>query len=197
MMPHSSASGSSMTSEALDKTQQEPIALAPRIVHRFFEPIVLLKALVDAARSTAKSPPREPPIDIQDAKQLFFAFANKLSHVCDREKGGHTVTSFVILKDENNPEQAHYVFAVNRQSESQLQSTTGYVKKLLQKINEAPENPEDQIAVRHSLLYHVLRFNRLRVMAYLRDLRSFAAECLDKCKSGMTEEGAYQTTKHI
>ncbi|PTB65231.1 hypothetical protein BBK36DRAFT_1160432 [Trichoderma citrinoviride] len=172
----------------IDHTNQEPIPLASRIVHKFFEPIILLVALVDAVRNTAKPRPPEQEINVQDPTQLFCAFVNKLGHVCDREKGGETVTSFVVLQSEADPQRAHYVFAVNKQTDSQLSSTATYVRTLLRKVGQAPEGQENQRDARRSLLYHVLRFNRPRVSVYLRKLRAQAASCLEKCQSDMTDE---------
>ncbi|KAL7782778.1 hypothetical protein V8C37DRAFT_413850 [Trichoderma ceciliae] len=187
-MSHGVATGSLSAPQPLDMTQQEAIPLDSRILHKFFEPIILLVALVDAVKHTAKRPPPEPNIDVKDPKQLFFAFANKLGHVCDRERGGDTVTSFVILKNERNPEQAQYVFAANRQTNSQLQTTAAYVESLLRTVKQAPEGQANQHDTRSSLLYHILRFNRPRVSVYLRDLRSQAALCLEKCQPNGTEE---------
>ncbi|TFB05802.1 hypothetical protein CCMA1212_001534 [Trichoderma ghanense] len=175
-------------SRPIDHTTQEPIPLGSRVVHKFFEPIILLVALVDAVRNTAKPRPPEPEIDVQDPTQLFCAFVNKLGHVCDREKGGETVTSFVVLRNEAHPQRAHYVFAVNRQTDSQLQSTATYVRTLLRKVGQAPEGRANQHEARHSLLYHVLLFNRPRVSFYLRELRAQAALCLEKCLSDVTHE---------
>jgi hypothetical protein len=196
-MSHSDAADSLSDSLPLDMTQEEPIPIAPKAIKRFFEPIMLLAALVEAVRHIAKPPPPEPEINIEDPKQLFCAFVNKLSHVCDRAKGGKTVTSFAVLKDQSNPEQVQYVFAVNRQTDSQLQTTAAYVKALLRRVNQAPEGQENQHQARSSLLYHILRFNRSRVSFYLRDLRSQAEECLERCQSTGTKEGIYIIIKRL
>ncbi|RFU78410.1 hypothetical protein TARUN_3811 [Trichoderma arundinaceum] len=70
---------------------------------------MLLVALIEVVKHTAKPPEPEPEVDAMDPKQLFHAFVNKLGHVCDSEKGGDTVTSFVILKKAGSPEQTHDV----------------------------------------------------------------------------------------
>ncbi|KAL7935603.1 hypothetical protein V8C35DRAFT_258627 [Trichoderma chlorosporum] len=174
----------------LDQTDEEPIELTSKPIHKFFEPVVLLLALTDAVRNIAKPRPPEENIDAQDPKQLFCAFVNKLSHVCDKRKGGALVTSFVVLKDEKNPNHAHYVFAVNQQSNSELNDTALYVKTLLRKVGQAPEGRENQHDARHSLLYHVLRFNRPRVAFYLRELRKHAEKCFEKCFEACDAEKA-------
>lgn len=175
-------------SQPLDHTDEEPIPLKTRRIHTFFEPLLLLVALVDAVRNTAGPRPPEPETDVQDPTQLFCAFVNKLGHVCDREKGGKTVTSFIVLRDGADPQQAHYVFAMNKQSDDQLQSTRTYVRTLLRKVGQAPEGQQNQHDARRWLLFHILRFNRPRVMIYLKKLRAQAASCLEKCQADATEE---------
>ncbi|KAM0264952.1 hypothetical protein ACHAQJ_000468 [Trichoderma viride] len=187
-MPHSDSISLSFTSLPLDMTQEEPIPSTSGVIHKFFEPVILLVALIEAVKHTAQPPPLEPDIDINNPKKLFCAVLNKLGHVCDRERGGDSVTSFVVLKDTDNPEQVQYVFAANRQTDNQLQVTAAYVKKLLWRVNQAPDDQAKQHEARSSLLYHILRFNRPRVSFYLRALRSQTAECLERCQSTGTEE---------
>ncbi|KAL7946768.1 hypothetical protein V8C42DRAFT_318748 [Trichoderma barbatum] len=184
-MSQSDTAGSSLP---LDQTQEQPIELASRIVHKFFEPIILLVALIDAVRNTAKPRAPEPDIDVQDPKQLFHAFVNKLSHVCDREKGGDNVTSFVVLRDQYTPDRVHYIFAVNQQTDIQLQTTAAYIRTLLRRVGQAPEGRENQHDARRSLLYHILRFNRPRVSFYLRELRTQAATCLERCQAERSDD---------
>ncbi|UKZ68446.1 uncharacterized protein TrAtP1_009482 [Trichoderma atroviride] len=167
----------------LDITTEDPVPSTSRAIHKFYEPIILYEALIDAVKHTAKPPSPEPIINIEDSKQVFCAFVNKLSHVCDKKRGGDTVTSFVVLKDQRNPARAHFVFAANRQTVSELGVTAAYVKALLQKIDQAPDGEVNQHNARSSLLYHILRFNRPRVSFYLRNLRSQAANCLESCQS--------------
>ncbi|KAL7787210.1 hypothetical protein V8C43DRAFT_324022 [Trichoderma afarasin] len=183
-----SRSDAADSSSPLDQTDEEPEHLTSKRLHRFFEPIMMLLALTQAVRNMATPPPREEKINTQDPKQLFYAFVNKLSHVCDKRKGPNHVTSFVVLKDQSNPDKAHYVFAMNRQTDSQLQSTARYVATLLRMVGQAPEGREGQGDARHSLLYHVLRFNRHRVSFYLRELRKHAAFCLEKCEAETTDD---------
>ncbi|KAL7905405.1 hypothetical protein GGI35DRAFT_483529 [Trichoderma velutinum] len=177
-------------SSPLDQTDEEPIELSHKVVHRFFEPLMLLLALTQAVRDMATPRPREENINIQDLKQLFYAVVNKLCYVCDGIKGdgGKTVTSFVLLKDQKDPEKVHYVFAANRQTYSELQSTESYVRTLLRMVGQAPEGRENQDETRHSLLHHVLRFNRSRVLVYLSALRKEAAFCIEQCKEEKTDD---------
>lgn len=176
-------------SSPLDQTNEEPIELLSRIVHKFFEPVILLLALTEAVSHIAKPRSHEENIDVKNPEELFYAFVNKLSHACDREKGGDNVTSFVVLKDEDNPDMAHYVFAVNQQDTGQLNITKAYVTTLLHKVAQAPEGQENQHDAMQSLLCYILRFNRPRVSVYLRELQEHAKSCLKSCEAGKTDDG--------
>ncbi|UKZ79148.1 hypothetical protein TrVFT333_006898 [Trichoderma virens FT-333] len=184
-MSHSGAASSSLP---LDRTHEQPVVVASRIVHKFFEPIILLVALTEAVQNLAAPRPLEPEIDVRNPKQLFCAFVNKLGNVCSKEKGANCVTSFVVLQDEKDPDMVHFIFAMNRQTDVQLQSTAAYVSTLLRKVGQAPDGRENQRDARRSLLYHILRFNRPRVSFYLRELREKAASCLEKCEAERTDD---------
>lgn len=173
----------------LDLTAEEPVPTTGKAYFKFYEPIILYEALIDAVKHTAKPPAPEPNINVEDPKQLFCAVVNKLGHVCDKKKGGDTVTSFVVLKDQRNPTRARFVFAANRQTDRELGVTAAYVRSLFQRLHLAPDDEVDQHDARSSLLYHILRFNRPRVSFYLRSLRSQAASCLESCQLTNTEEG--------
>ncbi|PKK45647.1 hypothetical protein CI102_7883 [Trichoderma harzianum] len=174
----------------LDQTNEQPIELKTSVGYMLFEPVMLLLALTQAVRDMAVPRPREENINIQDPRQLFYTFVNKLSHVCDRRRGelGKTVTSFVVLKKQSDPDKAHYIFAANRQTDSDLQSTARYVTTLLRMVGQAPEGRENQDAARHSLLYRVLCFNRHRITFYLKELRKQAALCVEKCEAERTDD---------
>ncbi|KAL7918307.1 hypothetical protein ACQKWADRAFT_248955 [Trichoderma austrokoningii] len=171
----------SASQQPLDMTTENPVQSPGKAIHKFYEPIILYEALVDAVEHTTKPAP-EPTINIEDPKQVFCAFVNKLGHVCDRKRGGDTVTSFVVLRHPHNPNRAQFVFAVNRQTVGELRVTAAYVKALLQQIDQAPDGEANQHDVRSWLLYHILRFNRPRVSFYLRNLRFQATKCLESCQ---------------
>lgn len=173
----------------LDMTREDPIPSTVRAIHKFFEPIILFAALIDAVKDTAKPPKPEPNINIEDPRQLFCSFVNKLSHVCDKERGGDTVTSFVVLRGPGDSAKPQFVFAVNRQSNSQLLETVLYVKTLFRIVTQAPVGEKNQHEARSSLLYHILRFNRPRISFYLSKLESQAIKCREQCKSKIIEEG--------
>ena len=187
-MSHDDTIIPSIIPNPLDEGEEEPIPLGSRIVHKFYEPIMLLASLIGITKEMAVPRSPEPPIDIQDAKQVFHAFINKLGHICDSTKGGATVTSFMVLRSNGNRDTVHYWFAANRRTTEELQTTAAFVRELLHKVGQAPENPEQQHAIRKAVLYNILRFNRPRVSVYLRKLQPQVEECLRRCDMDERDE---------
>lgn len=182
----------------LDGEEEEPIPLPPRIVHKFYEPIVLLVSLLGASKlkGITTPPPPDPPINIEDLKQVFQAYVNKLGHVCDSNRGGDTVTSFLILNRGGTQAGFRYWFAANRQTNEQLENTVVFVKALLHRLGRAPMGRTHQHTVRRELLSDILRFNRPRVSIYLRALQPQAQECLGRCYMEETDESKCLRTNY-
>lgn len=170
----------------------EPIPLSSRATHKFYEPIILLVSLIGLTKGAAMACSPEPSIDIHDDKKVFQAFVNKLGHVCDSMKGGTTVTTFVVLRGENNQGVVNYWFAVNKRSTSELEATVTYVQGLLRKVSQVTEGHEHESNVRKDLLSDILRFNHSRVSVYLRTLRSQVEECLTRCRMNVSDESELQ-----
>ncbi|KAK3319859.1 hypothetical protein B0T19DRAFT_445646 [Cercophora scortea] len=168
-----------------------PIPLGSRVTHKFYEPLVLLAALNDEMKQLNRAPAPEAPdkIDIDDPEQLFHAFVNKLAHICDYNRGGDTVNSFVVLNNNVNPGKVHYWMAANRQSDQELQATVAFVENILGLAGRAAsEDLTSQKEAKKAVLNSILWFNRRRVGIYSRDIQSRAAVCLAQCAEGRTRE---------
>lgn len=151
--------------------------MRPKDIKKFYEPMVLVKALTMGMLATATHSDLEEDWDLNDPKQLFEAFVNKLCYVCDNKKGdgGATITSFVVLQLDDDTIQ--YVFACNQQTLSQLQATEGFVKHLLELIGSD--------ARRKVLLHLVLWNNRKRIRLLLQDLVRETSKCLTRCSDDL------------
>ncbi|KAM7218038.1 hypothetical protein V8F06_006573 [Rhypophila decipiens] len=172
---------------------EKPIPLGSKVLHKFYEPVILLVSLMDAVSSdpsiasiseaTGSSNRDTDKSDIQE----FKAFLNKLSHVCSSSKGPKTVTSFVVLRDRPSPGykngRVHYWFAANEQTTEKLADTQAYVQKLLKKVCRAPLGSHDQEgrdAARKDIHRDVLVFNRRRITTYLGMIQDQTAKCLER-----------------
>lgn len=182
-----------METESSDIRYGTPIKLAPKIVHRFYEPIMLLEALRESVREQLSIPSQSMRVEVEDPKQLYQAFVYKLAHIGDREKGGKTVTSIMILDTSNVLAGEHeftYVFGVNQATPQHLQRTASFLHTVLQKVALAPPvtDTEGRMAAERELRQIVLRFNRPRIRAYLNSLRDAAKVCLNRCEGEDTED---------
>ncbi|KAK3401377.1 hypothetical protein B0T20DRAFT_401634 [Sordaria brevicollis] len=171
------------------------IPLAPKILHRFYEPIMLLEALRECVREHLSVPSQSVHVNVEDPKQLYQAFVYKLAHICDREKGGKTVTALMILNMNSLPAFAPeytYVFAVNQATPEHLSHTASFLHTVLQKVALAPPatDTEGRTAAERELRQIVLRFNRPRMKFYLNSLRERAGVCYRHCEMSEDDESA-------
>lgn len=180
-----------------DMLYLEITPMKSREIHKFFEPLVLLKALGSATRKTAVSPSLEASIDIEDDEEIFKAFVYKLGHVCDNVKGdcGATITSFCVLQDQAEEDLVHYWFASNQRTHGELETTKIYVKGLLEKANEASEDIGKEKEVFATLLSNVLSFNRPRVTYYIKQIIAQASKCISICLSSVDEKSELETLR--
>lgn len=169
------------------------IPMKSRAVHKFYEPIVLAKALNIATEANSVSPAVDSTIDVTNDKEVFETFVYKLAHVCDRVKGnaGPTISSIMILNHETEEGKVHYWFAANQQEHTELEATEEYLRELLHTIDESPTAHFQRSNVVRSVLAQVLRFNRPKVTHYLRKVNEEAGNCLERCSAtlGMHSHG--------
>ncbi|KAK3314205.1 hypothetical protein B0H66DRAFT_373821 [Apodospora peruviana] len=170
-----------------DHDPETPIPLASKIIHKFYEPIILLVSLIGATKAGSKPPLSDTSLNEGlSQEQLFHAFVNKLAHLCAYAKGNETVTSFTVLQDSSNGGQVYYLFAANDETREDLEGTADYVRKLLRRVSQAPKDMMQLESVRKTLLRDVLLFNKPRIGVYLRKLQEQAAKCLEMCATDET-----------
>lgn len=152
--------------------------MRPKAIKKFYEPMVLFKVLTMKMLAIATHSDLEGDWDLNDPKQLFEAFVNKLCYVCDNQKGdgGASITSSAVLQPED-ADPIQYIFACNQQTNVQLQATEGFVEKLLKLIGKDER--------RKTLLHHVLRNNRKRVRLLFKDLVKEISKCLARCSNDL------------
>lgn len=159
------------------------IPMKSKAVHKFYEPIVLAKALNIATEANSVSLAVDSTIDVNNDKEVFETFVYKLAHVCDRVKGGSgsTISSITVLNHETEEGKVHYWFAANQQKHKVLEATEEYLRELLRAIDESPTARFQRSNVVRYVLAQVLRFNRPKVTHYLRKVNEEAGKCLERC----------------
>ncbi|KAH7156422.1 hypothetical protein EDB81DRAFT_880741 [Dactylonectria macrodidyma] len=167
------------TSPSAQRCKPGLLVFKPKQLRRFYEPIVLFKALSDISRESGRirSPERfsSPLTD----EERFQSFLDKLALVCDRTKGGSTVTAVTILDEDNG---FTYVFGCNQLSVSKLEATTNFLQKLLRKVENFHRlKPIRTPGVQEDIRKLVLAFNRRRIELYMAALQEELGTCIESC----------------
>ncbi|CCF39824.1 hypothetical protein CH063_10551 [Colletotrichum higginsianum] len=159
-----------------------------RIVQKFYEPLVLLKALNLEMQDAASYVDPDELDNRRDEKHTFQAFVYKLAHACDSVKGdgGATITSVMVL-NATASDSVEYWFASNQRTTEELQITGFFIGRILNRAARATL-PQDESLLRRDLLDLVLGFNRERITQYLAAFRVEAEKCLKMCSTQDNEE---------
>lgn len=156
-----------------------------KLINRFYEPIVLLWSLNDACIHNRPSKNPELTSEISRSnKHDFHHFVNKLAQLCDSERGGDTVTAFVVLE---YPDHIEYRFTSNQRRIEEFDRTKHYTASLLQLLGNAEKQELPSVSL--SVLRVSLSFNRSRVSYYVNTLKKEASFCISACEKESTNEG--------
>ncbi|KAK2053950.1 hypothetical protein LY76DRAFT_523542 [Colletotrichum caudatum] len=159
------------------------VPIRPKALHRFYEPLILLKALNVEMKDPVEFVDSENEGSRRDAEKNFQAFVYKLAHVCDSVKGkqGGTITSVMLLELHfAESDTVEYRFASNDRNYDEVEDTSNFVLSLLGQLRDAMF-PNDEPSVRARLLRHVLEFNRHRIASYLTAILGEVKSSLAKC----------------
>lgn len=162
-----------------------------RVINKFYEPLVLLKAMNDEMTNLAEF---VDPDDFNyrgDVKTIFQAFVYKLAHVCDSTpgNGGSTVTSIMLLRGSEGIN-VEYHLASNQRSADDLENVRAYIQYLLERVGRASASAKTS-ELRKDLLNAVLWFNRPRINSYIGRLEIEIQRCIDDARNGRSSCGAF------
>ncbi|KAF4343214.1 hypothetical protein FBEOM_2805 [Fusarium beomiforme] len=158
----------------------ELLPLKSRQKRRLYEPIVLYKALTDITHEQGALHPAEVQERPKTEEERYHNFLHKLAGICDRTKGGKTVTSIAVLEEEDKYK---YVFACNQVSDRDLEDTQGFLTTFLSRLCDFHKLPADRRnTVESDLLKNILAFNSQRINCYFSALKAKnIVECMEYC----------------
>ena len=149
-----------------------------KLLHRFYEPLVLLYVLDRTqgdhlARPTSDSSPREqltPP-------ELRRRFLDALSYVCDFEKGGDTMTAIYVASAPLT-----YYIACNKTPGKKV---TDFIRSLLARLASIyRQNFQQRTDEESDILGDCVGFGEKRLKTYWKLLQ----EPLTKCRDALKDE---------
>ncbi|WZH40492.1 uncharacterized protein QYS62_001425 [Fusarium acuminatum] len=163
------------------------VPLRPKQKRRLYEPIIMYKALTDITRQEGALRRSDVPERPMNEEQKYHYFLNRLASICDRAKGGKTVTSITILDGEHN---FTYAFGCNQVTIDDLHETRDFLTALLTKLSGAHRlGLEEKRPVEKDVLKMILTFNSPRITCYLGELKKSIGQCLEYCERQNNADG--------
>lgn len=142
---------------------------------RFYEPIILTKALTDIYRDMGSSRPPDPVEHQENEAERLKSFMNRIANVCDNINGGTTVSATAILQDGDG---IVYLLASNQVSYADSMKASELVTNILEKISGVSSlDNAMRRQVKAEVLRMVLVHNWKRIRLYMRALVDNAAHC--------------------
>lgn len=136
-----------------------------KLSRRFYEPIILEKALIEICLENVERTPSqtlEATVDARtSSEEAFRCFVNKLGQLCDSRRKGATVTAFTILQ---LPEKVQYRFASNKRTDEELEKTIEYVTDILNILANYNESQND--LTESKILWKAMSFVKHRARTY-------------------------------
>lgn len=132
-----------------------------KLLHRFYEPLVLLEIL-DHTRGPQKYFP-EPEIVLGDLNNLWRKFLDQLSWICDSKSGGATVSAVAA---ESKPSGPIFWLAANTNPERWALPHLRWV--LQQLVDSHDASPQELDEVEERVRSRCIEFSKEKVKTYAR-----------------------------
>ncbi|KAL8408964.1 hypothetical protein RB594_007420, partial [Gaeumannomyces avenae] len=141
-----------------------------RLLHRFFEPLVLLHTLGKTRGIHSPASVEEGSIEFE-----WKTFLDDLSYVCDYDKGGHTTTAIAI---EAGRDRYVFWFALNKSSarvHTFLESILATITESIQPVNAQNQETRDELMA--NLKRRCFEHARHRIKKEVNMLRTHIKRC--------------------
>jgi hypothetical protein len=143
-----------------------------KLLHRFYEPLVLLFALDRVQGDHLYSDSKWLPLDDTTDKELRRRFLNSLSYICDYQKGGDTVTAIGAAASPLS-----YYVASNKTPGKEVKNFLESVFSQLEQIYDM--DPEQRFNMENVVLESCVQFSEQRILTYWKFLEISMKECSD------------------
>ena len=148
-----------MSQPSRQKIGKPRLDATQRLLHRFYEPLILLRIL-DPTRGEQSTRPTSEPKE-QSLEEKWHKFLDQLSWVCDSETGGDTVSAIAAQKTPGGPV---FWLAANSNPASKALPHLRWVLKQLESIHD-PSPPEIE-KLEDDITTRCIEFSKNKVRNY-------------------------------
>ena len=144
-----------------------------KLLHRFYEPLVLLHVLDNIQGDhIARAGSENPSLDGIPQNELRRRFLDSLSYICDSEKGGDTITAIAAAM----PPLTYYV-ACNKTPKANVIS---FLRSTLKQLGSV-YGPDGRLCleVENKVLEDCVTFSQKRIKTYWKFLKCSLKKCRD------------------
>jgi hypothetical protein len=163
-----------------------------KLLHRFYEPLVLLYVLDPTQGDHVREEANRLPLDITSSKELRRRLVSALAYICDFEKGGDSFTAIFVTQSPLT-----YYIACNKGPRSK---TLSFLQMTLDRLEKVYDMDEKQRAkARGKILAECVKFSNKRLKAYWSFLRNVQVRCEEILKDGPGSKGephAFRAPRH-
>ncbi len=163
-------------------TAAMPREQVKKLLHRFYEPLVLLHVLDPTQGDHVREEADRLPLDITSSKELRRRFVSALAYICDFEKGGDSFTAILITQSPLT-----YYIACN---EGPRPKTLSFFQNTLDHLEKVYDLDEGQRArAKGKILTECVKFSSKRLKAYWSFLRNVLVRCEEILKDEPESKG--------
>lgn len=153
-----------------------------RLLHRFYEPLVLLM-LLDPTRGV-RSTNVVPDSRSDTSQDLRRKFLDQLSWTCDHRHGGHTVSAIAA---EANPQGTIFWLAANTNPKQKVLLHLEWILKQLENSSSVSEQEREELE--NKITARCIEFSKDKVKNYCRQLRHLTRICVEILANQSDQQG--------
>jgi hypothetical protein len=153
-----------------------------RLLHRFYEPLVLLR-LLDPTRG-GQNTNLAPDSGSDTSQNLRRKFLDRLSWTCDYKHGGDTVSAIAV---EANPRGTTFWLAANINPERKALPHLEWILKQLENSSSASEQETEKLG--NKITARCIEFSKDKVKNYCRQLCFLIRKCVEILANQPDQQG--------
>ena len=179
-----------MSSTSVAKVGKPRLDPNQRLLHRFYEPLILL-SILEPTRGSSNS--HGTPDSSSDGHQDFWhKFLDQLSYLCDYQQGGTTVSAIAA---QDTPTGSTFWLAANAASLQKALPHLEWVLRALESLHDA--SPTELDEVEEQIFTRCIEFSADKVKNYSRRLCGEFGRATDLLGSPAAQSGLWRALLRV